>query len=104
MAKVLKFPAIVFIGNLWENYKREQDELASKKLNFLYQEAYKNFYEQFLIMHSFRIGNDVDLHPSLYAKADAEVKAREVVLHVAENGRLNQCYRARVEELGKGKI
>lgn len=104
MAVILKYPPILFVRNLWENYKRQQDELNKRKLNFLYQQAYINFYEQLLIKHTLRIGEDVDFHPSIYAKREAEARAKEVVLKVAADGRINHCYRARVEELRNGKI
>lgn len=100
-AKVLRLPLFVTINKLWEEYKRKQDELTRRKMAFLEEQAYNNFYEQYLILHIKRIGNKVDLHPSIYARKDAQAKAREVVLQVAANGKIDKCYRARIKELRK---
>ncbi len=101
MTNIQKLPAFVFISNLWENYKRKQDELTKFKMRFLEHEAYKNFYDQLLTQYTLKLQGTVDFHPSYYAKKAAEAKAREVVLQVAKDGRINQCYRARVNELRK---
>ena len=99
MAKTIKLPVCVFISKLWEEHKQKQDELTQFKMRFLEGEAFRCFYEQYLIMHTTRIGNRVDFHPSFYAKKDAAAKAQEVVLSVMKRGRIDQCYRARVKEL-----
>lgn len=99
MTKTIKLPMFVFISKLWEEHKQKQDELTQFKMKFLENEAYRCFYEQYLILHTLRIGNSVDFHPSYYAKKDARAKAQEVVLNVMKRGRINQCYRARVIEL-----
>ena len=101
MAKTIKLPLFVFISKLWETHKQKQDELTQVKMKFLENEAFKCFYEQYLIMHTNRIGNKLDLHPSYYAKRDAHAKAQEIVLNVLKRGRINQCYRARIIELKK---
>lgn len=101
---ILQMPCFVYINKLWEDYKRQQDDLTKKKMHFLEQQAFNNFYEQFLILHKNRIGHNIDLPAYFYAKKDAEAKAREVVLQVAANGRINQCYKARIDELKKNKI
>lgn len=101
MTNILKLPAFVFISNLWENYKRKQDELTKFKMRFLEREAYKNFYDQLLTQYTLKLKGTVDFHPSIYAKKIAKAKAREVVLQVAKDGRINHCYRARIEEIRK---
>lgn len=95
-------PFFVTISKLWEEYKRKQDELTQRKMKFLEEQAYNNLYEQYLIFHTERIANSVDINPSIYAEKDARAKAKEIVLQVAAKGRINQCYRARVKELRKG--
>lgn len=101
MTNILKLPAFVYISNLLENYKRKQDELTKFKMKFLEREAYKNFYDQLLTQYTLQLQGTVDFHPSYYAKKEAQAKAREVVLQVAKNGRINHCYRARIEEIRK---
>lgn len=99
--EIRTLPAIVFLSNLYENYKREQDDIKRHKLCFLYRQAYNNFYEQYLIQHTLRARFEIDLPPFLYAERDAREKAMEVVLQVAKNNRINQCYSARIKELRK---
>lgn len=98
-ANVLQLPALVYLKKLYNNYKSKQDELRQRKISFLFNQAYQNFYEQYLIQHSLK--DYVDLPAFVYAKRDATEKAIEVMLNVIKNGRVNQCYRARVEELKK---
>lgn len=99
--EIKTLPAVVFLSNLYENYKSEQNEIKQMKLRFLYDQAYNNFYEQFLLQHSLRCKFEIDLPPFLYAERDARAKAIEVVLQVAKNNRVNQCYSARIKELRK---
>lgn len=99
--KIKTLPAVVFLSNLYENYKREQNEIKQMKLRFLYEQAYNNFYEQFLLRHTLRSRFEIDLPSFLYAERDARAKAIEVVLQVAKNNRVNQCYSARIKELRK---
>ena len=102
--KVRKLPWFIFISKLWNEYKSKQDELLSKKMLFLEEQAYNNLYKQYLALHTQRIGEGLDFHPSLYAMRDARAKAREVVLRIAVDGKIDKCYRARIKELEKGRI
>lgn len=104
MTNIIKLPAIVFINKLLEDYKRKQDELTKFKMKFLEHEAYKKFYDQLLTQYTLKLQCTVDFHPSIYAKKEAEAMAKEVVLQVAKDGRINQCYRARIEQIKKGLI
>jgi len=99
--KIKTLPAVVFLSNLYENYKQKQDDIKQRKLCFLYRQAYNNFYEQYLIKHTLRCKLEIDLPPFLYAERDARAKAIEVVLQVAKDNRINQCYSARIKELRK---
>ena len=99
--EIRTLPTVVFLSNIYENYEREQDELKQRKLCFLYRQAYNNFYEQFLIQHTLRCKFEIDLPPFLYAERDARAKAIEVVLQVAKNNKIDQCYSARIKELRK---
>ena len=100
---VKTLPAIVFFSKLFEEYKSRQDDIKRRKLNFLFREAYKNFYSQCYIQHSIRQikSGKVDLPAFEYAKRDARVAAIEVVMNIAKNNRINQCYTARINEYKK---
>lgn len=100
MSKI-KIKLICFICKFLESYRRKQYELMQAKLKFLEYEAYKNFYNQFLLRHSLRIAGSIDIHPCIYAMHDARLMAKKVVGQIAERGRVNQCYLARVNELRK---
>lgn len=99
MGELKKLPIIVFLSNAYENYKKQQDELTRHKINFLFNQAYQYLYPQFFKKHIARIGSSVDFHPSIYAKKDATAAAIDVVMQVAADGRVNQCYQRRVKEL-----
>ena len=103
MTNVKTLQPIVFLSNIWEDYKRKQDDIKRRKLIFLYREAYKNFYSQCYIQHQIRIikSGKVDLPAFEYAKRDARAAAIEVVMTVAKNNRINQCYTARINEYKK---
>lgn len=99
MGELKKLPVIVFLSNLYENYKRKQNELTKRKIEFLFDTAYKHFYDQYLILHTIRIGDDVDFHPHFYAARDAKAAAYEVILQVIKDGRINACYQKRIKVL-----
>ena len=99
MGELKKLPVIVFLSNLYENYKRKQDVLTKRKIEFLFDTAYKHFYDQYLILHTIRIGDDVDFHPHFYAARDAKAAAYEVILQVIKDGRINACYQKRIKVL-----
>lgn len=101
MSKLKKLPLIVFLSNLYENYKNKQDELTKRKIEFLFDTAYKNFYEQYLILHTIRIGNNVDFHPDFYAVRSAKKAAMQVILQVIKDGKINYFYQRRIKELMK---
>lgn len=99
MGELKKLPVIVFLSNLYENYMRKQNELTKRKIEFLFDTAYKHFYDQYLISHTIRIGDDVDFHPHFYAARDAKAAAYEVILQVIKDGRINACYQKRIKVL-----
>ena len=78
MTNIQKLPAFVFISNLWENYKRKQDELTKFKMRFLEHEAYKNFYDQLLTQYTLKLQGTVDFHPSYYAKKQQRQKQEKL--------------------------
>lgn len=99
MGELKKLPIVVFFSNLYENYKRKQDELTKYKIEFLFNTAYKHFYNQYLFLHTKRISNNVDFHPHFYAERCAKEAALEVILQVIKDGRINRCYQKRIKEL-----
>lgn len=104
MNNIKKLPLVVSISNLYENYKSKQNDLMKFKINFLFEQAYQNFYDQYVQIHIARIGNDIDLHPSIYAQRDAKVKAIDVVLQVVADDRIDSCYSKRIKQLNAGVL
>lgn len=101
MGELKKLPLVVFLSNLYKNYKRKQDELTRYKINFLFNTAYKHFYDQYLILHTKRIGTNIDFHPHFYAVRSAKEAATDVILQVIKDGRVDNCYRKRINGLKK---
>ena len=101
MGKLMRLPVIVNLSKAYETFKQRQDELTKYKINFLFNEAYRNFYEKYLILHTQRIGKSVDFHPHFYAVRSAKEAALDVIISVAEKGKINQLYQRRIKELKK---
>lgn len=85
-------------SNLLKQYKAKQDELKQKKIDFLTKEAYRYFYD----LLEFPKLADVDLPEFIYEqdrKTRAYQLATKAMVDVIAEGRLNQCYAKRIEEL-----
>lgn len=98
MNNIFTMPIAVFFNNILENYKRKQDDLMKKKIEFLYHQAYQYFYD---IQETKKLA-DIDLPYFVYdekRKKIAKEKATETMLEVIRENRVNQCYQKRVKEL-----
>lgn len=96
--KVINLKPIVFISNLYENYKREQNDLMKHKINFLYRQAYRYFYD---IQETVKI-QGVDLPSFIYEikrQKFAEEHAKKAMLEVIADKRVNECYSKRINQL-----
>lgn len=104
MSKVLKMPLKNYFHNLFEDYKRKQDELLKKKTEFLYQEAYRYFLDLYLM----RVAKEeiIDLPAFMYETGrvicnEAKANAERAMCAVIEANRINYCYSKRIKEIKK---
>jgi hypothetical protein len=85
---------------LLKMYKQKQDEIRNKKIDFLTQEATQYYYD---LLETPKLA-EVDIPAFIYEKQRiqyAEELASMRVLEVIKNGRINECYKARIAELRK---
>lgn len=82
----------------FEDAQFEIERENLKKVRYLEQEAYKEFFTQFLEYHKNRIGDSVDIAAWKYADRDAMFYAKKCVSVVVANKKLDKCYKARIKE------
>ena len=104
--KVEKIEKVKLIPNLFTNllnqYKKRQDELKQKKIDFLKNEAFKYFYD---LLETPQIA-DVDLPEFIYEEQRRRIayeNASKAMLDVIANNRLNECYKKRIQEIKLNK-
>ena len=104
MGKVVKMPLHRFFHQVFEEIKKKQDDIKRRKTEFLYQEAYRYFLDQYLM----RITKEqiVDLPPFMYETGrviceEAQTKAEQAMLEVIQDNRINHCYTKRLREIKK---
>ncbi len=104
MAKVLFFPLYNFFHQVFEEVKKKQDDIKRKKIEFLYQEAYRYFLDVYLMkIAEYQI---VDLPPFLYETGraiclEAKANAQRAVLDIVKADKVNECYSKRIKEIRK---
>ena len=102
MGKILFLKPVVFFSNLYENHSRKQNEMMRKKIEFLYDQAFRYFYEQEEMPEI----AEVDLPEFIYEKKRkdiAKTKTLQALLEVIKDGRVDECYRKRIAQLKKIK-
>ncbi len=96
MCKILTLNPVVFISNLYENYKRNQDELKRKKLEIIYSYFFKIYYKMALVEEkTTRAFSKVDLPEFLYEEKRnkyARKKTLNVVLEIIRRNEINSFY------------
>ena len=94
----------IWIKNLFNKYKKNQDELTQRKIEFLKNEMYD--YYLTLIINRKHSSEKIDLYPAIYEAREAmnpEAKSlsEEAIISVIKDGRVEECYSKRVRELKK---
>lgn len=107
MGKVLNFPLRNYFHNFFIELKKKQNDITRKKIEFLYQEAYKYFLDVYL--DKITKENKVDLPPFFYETgkaicAEAQSNAEQVMLDVIADNRVNQCYSKRLKQIKELKL
>lgn len=104
MRKIIKFPLHNFFQQVFEEVKRKQNDIQRKKIEFLYKEAYRFFLDTYLM----KIAKDraIDFPAFMYEAGivickEAETNAKQTILNVIRDNRVNECYTRRVNELKK---
>lgn len=107
MGKVLNFPLQKFFHNMFEDLRKKQNDMTKKKIDFLYNEAYKYFLDVYLD----RIAKQqiLDLPPFFYTTGkviceEAKSQAEQVMLDVIADGRINHCYSKRMKQVRNCQI
>ena len=100
--KILKFPLISFLTNVFAEAKKRQDDIQRRKIEYLYQETYRYYLDLYLV----KTVNDVDFPQFMYETGliickEAKEAALKVMLQVIEEGRVNKCYTKRLESIKK---
>ncbi len=114
MAKILNFktkqqPQDVIVlphifTKLLEMYKKYQNDVKNRKIEFLHKQAFQYFYEQLDLPEVKEDGVDI---PAFLQKHNAmrknlllaDSKASQVILQIITDDRVDECYSRRVKEL-----
>jgi len=104
LSKIRFFPLNSFCHQVFEEIKKKQDDIKRKKIEFLYQEAYKYFLDLYLMKTAEH--HIIDLPSFLYETGraiclEAKTNAERAVLDVIKADRVNQCYSKRIKEIKK---
>lgn len=102
MNKVIKMPLHRFFHQVFENIKKNQDDIKRKKIEFLYKQAYRFFLDSYLMKIVER--GTVDFPPYMYETGkiicqEAQAKAEQAVLEVIRANKVNYCYTKRIREI-----
>ena len=102
MGKVLNFPLKQYFHNIFQGIRQKQNELLQKKIDYLFDEAYKFFLDEYLD----RVAKEqiADLPPFFYTTgkvicSEARSNAEQVMIDVIRDGRVNQCYTKRLRQI-----
>ncbi len=104
--QVKKVEKVKLIPNLFTNllnqYKKRQDELKQRKIDFLKNEAFKYFYD---LLETPQIA-DVDLPEFIYEEQRRRIayeNASRAMLDVIANNAVEECYKKRIQEIKLNK-
>ena len=95
--KVITFPLFRLV---FDKIRAIKNDIYLRKLNFLHNQAYIEFYHQFAPRES----SGVDIPAFMYEeqrRKRAYDEATKALLQVVKDCRVNECYKARKEELRK---
>ena len=102
--KVSVIPNIFTI--LYQSYKKRQDDIKQRKIDFLEKQAFQYFYDiqEDIIVE--RNSDKVEL-PHFIQEQENEKRRRKIaqdnasraMLQVIEDGRVNECYSMRIKQL-----
>ena len=102
--KILTIPNI--FTSLYEKYKKRQDDITKKKIEFLQEQAFQYFYD--IQENVAPINNEDKIEiPTFIQKIEIEKRrikiardnANRAVLEVVKNKKVNECYQKRIKQL-----
>lgn len=103
----LKAKPLNWVSKLLNDYKKRQDELRQKKIDYLIEKTYEYFLT--ILINKIAETGELDFHPSLYKAGivineKAASLAKEAVINNAVkfgSKRIDKCYKACREQFGE---
>ena len=104
--KVMLMPN--FFSNVLKKYKQKIDEIKNRKINILFDVAYKYYYDLFENQMILKVQSnyEVDIPDFIYEIARekrAKEKASEAVMDIVKANRVGECFKLYKQNQRRGK-